>query len=67
MPDGWTPRKEQTPEQRQAANKKKRDKYDKRRARELQQELDLKDKELELIEKKIELIDKKNAALRKNN
>ena len=41
----FTPRSELTPEQRQLANNKKRDKYNERKARELQQQLELKDKE----------------------
>ena len=41
----FTPRSELTPEQRQVANSKKRDKYNERKAKELQEQLELKDKE----------------------
>ena len=41
----FTPRSEQTPEQRQVANGKKRDKYNERKVKELEQQLEIKDKE----------------------
>lgn len=57
MPRGWTPRKDMTPEQRQAHNNKQRDNYNERRATELLGQIDLEDVGLSAK-------DSENAALR---
>ena len=42
----YTPRSELTPEQHQVANNRQRDKYNERKAKELREQLELKDKEI---------------------